>query len=435
MSTKTMKDKNNTLYLPHFSKIFPELPAYVFVAMLFADIGIILGATNALRRAGYLTLFQIHMTHWTSTLLGGLSVLMMGQIWYTFSTINKEKHHQHQLTLLPLGLWLLGMAFNYMAAWVDFNTYHPISFGLLLTSVSIYLVLLLTFFLKKEFRTLTRKTLTPVFLTTSVIWLWLGILFFRSAGETVSETLFIYSYIYGFFTMTLFGSLYHFLPRIYDQAEPSFFTKILNYSVLLGAGVLLTFERYLRNQGFYQFWFLRLIGAGLFAFSLLIFILWLGDFIYRASLSPSLAGLLVAMVIFSFFMFDTIMASAFPQWIPSKHIHFMFLGALLLTIISIGTRIVLIQFKGKSTNVDVKSWDVKEVVKRTPKIRLISMIGSVIGVGGVIFGFTIQVLGWFDISVPYTIVSAFGILLFFSLIFVELSLAYELRKTGSILTT
>ena len=126
------------------------------------------------------------------------------------------------------------------------------------------------------------------------------------------------------------------------------------------------------------------------------------------------------------------MSAAFPQWVPEKHIHFMFLGALLLTIISIGTRIILVEFRGKSSEVDVKSWSVNEIIKTTPKIRLVSMVGTIVSVGGIIFGFTIQVLGWFPIQIPYVVVGIFGIVLFISLIFVEISLALELKTKAVI---
>lgn len=430
MNGSTNVDKSSSsLELPHFKEIFPELPFYVFVAMFFADIGILLGVLNALRVAGILPYFQIHMTHWTSTLLGGLAILMMGQIWYSLSSLSRQKHAYHVLNIMPLILWLLGMVFNYLAAWIDFNRFHPISYILLLSGVSVYVVLMLLFFVNERSREVLKKERLFMFLFTAVLWLWLGVFFFKDAGQTVNETLFLYCFIYGFFTLTLFGSLYHYLPRLYDQKPPSSFTVLLNYLVLLGAASLLTGERYLRSVGFTtEFWFVRLLGAGLLALGLLIFLLWYGDFIYRTGLSPSLIGLVVALTIFSFFMFDTIMSSAFPQWVPEKHIHFMFLGALLLTIISIGTRIVLVQFQGKSKAVDVKSWDVSTVIQRTPKIRLVSMAGAVIGVGGVLAGFTIQVLGWFPIQVPYLIVSTFGIVLLISLIFVEISLAVEMRK-------
>ncbi len=433
MRASTSTGEMPSLNLHHFREIFPELPMYVFIAMFFADIGIILGATNAFRAAGFITFFQIHMTHWTSTLLGGLSILMLGQIWYSTSNLLGEKHPYHAFTIIPVILWILGMGFNYLAAWVDFNVFHPISFYFLISSITFYLFIFLMFFLKKRAREVIKSEPLIIFLFSALLWLWLGIFFFKDVGVTVNETLFIYSYIYGFFALTLFGNLYHYLPRLYDQKAPSTFTVLLNFVVSFSAALLLTIEKYLRGIGYTQeFWFVRLIGAALFGFGLLIFLLWLGDFIYRSGLSPSLGGLLVAMVIFGFFMFDTIMSAAFPQWVPEKHIHFMFLGALLLTIISIGTRIILVEFRGKSSDVDVKSWSVNEIIKTTPKIRLVSMAGAIISVGGIIFGFTIQVLGWFPIQIPYVVVGIFGIVLFISLIFVEISLALELKTKAVI---
>src|SRR3990172_1788127 len=98
----------------------PELKVFVVSALFFLDLGVLFGALNAFRLAKLFPYLQIDLTHWTSTLLGGVSILMLGQILFFLSYIGQKQHRLHFLQIAVLALWVLGIISNYLAAWIDY---------------------------------------------------------------------------------------------------------------------------------------------------------------------------------------------------------------------------------------------------------------------------------------------------------------------------
>ncbi|MHA1990672.1 MAG: hypothetical protein ACW98A_06870 [Candidatus Hodarchaeales archaeon] len=416
---------------PLQNRYFPSLIFFIVVAIIFLDLGILFGALNAFRLSvGEFVLFGVNildpnlilLTHWTNTLLGGLSVIMLGQIFFFFSYANEEKFKRQIVTVVVLIIWLLGIVSNYLASWVDFDLWHDISSILFLIGISVYLIAFLESILLSFSKLKKKDNLPFLHLFMAVVWMWIAVFFFASTKQNALGLLFLSTYVFGFFSFTLFGALFFLLPRLFDQKKPSNFTVIFHF-ILLFTGEMMLFV----NEFFAEILgtpitgviglFLPVVGTVLYTAAFFVFLLWLADFIFRTGLTPSLGGLLIAMLMMSFFVIDTLMKEVFPQWVDVNHVHFIFLGAILLTLVSMGTKLISTQYS-KAAEDEIKSWDFKELLQ-TSKFRLVVLFLPIVSVGMILLSFTV---------INYYVAGLFGLLLFLSIILVNIELLIRARS-------
>ncbi len=423
-----------------YKKYFPELPFFLLSSVFFLDIGVLFGALNAFRVAGTFKVIEIHMTHWTSTLLGAVTLLMLGQIFFFLSYINEEKSPFHIGTLVSFFLWVVGIFFNYSAAWFKNGTilgmeFHFIAFIAFFSSIIFYFILCLSFVGRPIFRERLKEfNYVPIFWITGVAWLVLSVYFFQRSDTkfpgTIVNSLFLHSYLFGFFMFTLFGSLFFAIPWLFEGKQPTTATVLLDYILfLLGATVVVS-QEYLKQE-FFDIWFLSFVGPGIYVLAFLVFFLWLADFIYQKGINLSIGGLLVAIIMFAFFLTDTVMASVFPIWVPFKHVHLMFLGVLLLTTISIGSQILLKQYAGTVIGSTEGKWNFKEIFSES-KLQSLSLILVIASVVMIILLFTLISLDWFPVADIYNLIGIFGIVLLISLLVTEFYIGRTLLQEKNV---
>jgi hypothetical protein len=416
---------------PLQNKYFPSLIFFIVVAITFLDLGILFGALNAFRLSvGEFVLFGVNildpnlilLTHWTNTLLGGLSVIMLGQIFFFFSYANGEKFKRQIISMGFLIIWLMGIISNYLASWVDFDFWHDISSILFFAGISFYLLILIESVLTSLNKLKKKENLPLLHLFTAVVWMWIAIFFFANTKQNALGLLFLSTFVFGFFSFTLFGSLFYILPRLFDQKKPSNFTVIFHFIILFSGEMMLFINEFFAEilgtpiTGIIGL-FLPVVGTVFYAGAFFVFLLWLADFIFRTGLTPSLAGLLIAMLMMTFFVIDTLMKEIFPQWVEVNHVHFIFLGALLLTVISIGTKLISTQYS-KAGEDETKTWDFKELLQAS-KFRLLVLLLTIGSVGMILLSFTV---------LNYFVAGIFGLLLFISIILVNIELLVRARN-------
>jgi hypothetical protein len=404
---------------------FPELPLYIISSLLFLDVGIFLGALNSFRFQGFDFLGwvvkpEIHQIHWTSTLLGGVTFMMLGQMYFFFSQINGQPHKYHRLTILVWVFWIVGITASFLSVWEDYDTYIPIvNYSFRIGSL-IYVLLLAVFFLESRFVENFKQNYSLIFFPAAAFWLLVAFLlnFDISPGASLNR-MFLFTYIYGFFSMAFFGSLSFVLPILFKQKHMNRST-IRRYFILLNlAAIIILTDLYLIEEKGYSGYFgdalMDFLGPGLWGLAGFLFTLWVFDLMYKSGMNPSLLALLVALMMFGFFVIDTFMKNVFPSWIDRSHFHFLFIGTLLITIIAIGTRIIVMQYNPNTGTQD--SMD-SLTLTGSSGLRTVGLIMTIIGVSGVLLGFTLE---------DYKIAGWLGIFLFFGLILVEVTLIYQLK--------
>jgi hypothetical protein len=410
------------------SSNFPELPIFIISSLIFLDVGILLGAMNAFRWGGHDFLgwtvkSEYHQTHWTSTLLGGVTFMMLGQMYFFFSQVNGNPHKYHKYTLGVWGIWLLGLIFSYLSVWDDYNTYIDyVILSLRIGSLG-FTILLFAFFLDGEFIEKFKDHYSLIFFPAAAFWLLIAVLldFDISRGATLNR-MFLFTYIYGFFSLALFGSLLFVLPILFKQ-KPVSKTTVRRYFVLFNlAAVIILGDLYMieerGNETYRGDWVMDFLGPGIWGLAGFLFILWVFDLIYKAGTSPSLIALQIALMMFGFFVLDTLMKNIFEAWVDRSHFHFLFIGTLLITIIAIGTRIIVMQYvpEGRTVTEDID----RITFTGSSGIRTGGILLTIAAVCGVLLGFTIE---------DYKVAGWSGVILFFGLIIVQFSLIYQLKAS------
>ncbi|MHA2089289.1 MAG: hypothetical protein ACW98K_00395 [Candidatus Kariarchaeaceae archaeon] len=405
---------------------FPELPIFILSSLLFLDAGIFLGALNTFNYYERLDFLgwdipdEIHQTHWTSTLLGGVTFMMLGQMYFFFSQVNGKPHKYHKYTLAVWGIWLLGLIFSYLSVWDDYNTY--IDYVILSFRIGslAFTILLFAFFLDREFIEKFKNHYVLIFFPAAAFWLLIAVLlnFDISQGATLNR-MFLFTYIYGFFSLALFGSLLFVLPILFKQKPVSKVT-VRRYFVLFNlAAIIILGDLYMieerGNETYRGDWVMDFLGPGVWGLAGFLFILWVFDLIYKAGTSPSLVALQIALMMFGFFVLDTLMKNIFEAWVDRSHFHFLFIGTLLITIIAIGTRIIVMQYvpeNGMIADID------RITFSGSSGIRTGGILLTIAAVCGVLTGFTIE---------DYKVAGWSGVILFFGLIIVQFSLVFHLK--------
>ncbi|OLS21939.1 MAG: hypothetical protein HeimC2_31750, partial [Candidatus Heimdallarchaeota archaeon LC_2] len=330
---------------------FPELPLFIISSLIFLNVGILLGSLNTLfwgnETTGIawidnLVTSKIHQTHWTSTLLGGISILMLGQIYFFFSQISEKKNPLHLGTIVVLISWLTGVISSYGVAWREWDKNLVII--PLQIAIALFLIIILVFFLDSNFRKNAKNHPALLYFLSACIWLSLAV-FWRLDLELGSlDRVFLTLYIYGFFSLTLFGSLTFILPIMTEQRPKSNSSVYLTLFLLNAAAVVIGYGDYLLEETDKKYFFIDFIGPFLWGFAAFLFILYVFDLIYKSGVSPYLVALLIALSMFSFFVVDTLMKNLFEQWVSKRHFHFMFIGTLVMTIVAIGSRLIVMQY-------------------------------------------------------------------------------------------
>lgn len=397
MQTKYVSSKDFS------SQLFPEMKYFITFSIFFLDIGILFGSLNAFRFGGYLVLPEIHQTHWTSTLFGGVTLLMLGQIFFFLSHLNEEKHRYHKINLAVLGLWVTGTLSNYFIVWSDNPDQFLIISELAFKSATvIFIANVLYFFRNKKFRN-NIKTHRPAFLMLSaLVWLLFAMISFDIKNSSL-DRIFLTSFVYGFFSLTLFGILSYVLPIIYKKKPKSNFASTLDLILLNLAGVLLVM--YDTNSRYLPY-FIGILGPLIWGIAGFFFILWLFDLLYKSGINSHLIGELVAFTMFGFFVFDTFMKNAFPSWVRTSHVHFMFLGTLLITIVSIGSKVMITQYKPSKLALDES-----QIMAKENRLGTYSILTIILLVMGILLAFTIE--DWF-------LAGVFGLILFVAILFVQI---------------
>jgi hypothetical protein len=422
---------------PLQNKYFPSLILFIVVAITFLDLGILFGALNAFRLSvdefvllgvNILDPDLILLTHWTNTLLGGLSIIMLGQIFFIFSYASGKKFNYQIGAEIVLVLWLLGIFSNYLASWAnfhslfDFEFWHLASSVLFFLGITIYLAILIISILSSLSTLRVKENLPLLHLFFAVVWMFIAIIYFGDTSRNALGLLFLSTYVFGFLSFTFFGALFYLLPRLFDQKKPSNFTVIFHFILLFAGEMMLFVSEFFTDilgtpiTGVIGL-FLPVVGTVLYTAAFFVFLLWVADFIFRTGLTPSLAGLVIAMLMMSFFIIDTLMKEIFPQWVDVNHVHFIFLGALLLTLISMGTKLISTQYS-KSAEDEIKTWDFKEFLQ-TSKFKLLVLILPIGSVGMILLSFTV---------LNYFVAGIFGLLLFVSIILVNIELIIQARS-------
>ncbi len=421
---------------------FPELPFYIISSLIFLNVGILLGSLNTLYWGNETTgiswiddlvTSKIHQTHWTSTLLGGVSILMLGQIYFFFSQISEKKNPLHLATLLVLISWLIGVIFSYLVVWQDsFNipvlndlieeqgndlVILPIQFA-----IALFLFILLFFFLDGDFRKNARTHPALFHFVSSCIWLSLAIFWKLDLELGALDRVFLTIYIYGFFSLTLFGSLTFVLPIMTNQKPKSNFSVYLNLILLNVAAVIIVYYDYRLVELDLNSFALGLLGPLIWGMAGFLFILYVFDLIYKDGISPYLIALLVALSMFSFFVIDTLMKNIFEQWVEKRHFHFMFVGTLIMTIVAIGSRLIVMQYDPNNP-ISEKAKPSENGGLKLERSNIISIVGiglTLLGVSGVLTGFTIENVMMAAIS---------GVILFFGLIITEMIMISKMLRS------
>jgi hypothetical protein len=410
------------------SSNFPELPIFIISSLLFLDVGILLGAMNSFRWGEHVFLGwtvdpEYHQTHWTSTLLGGVTFMMLGQMYFFFSQVNGKPHKYHRYTLGVWGVWLLGIIFSYLTVWKDYDTYIDYVILSLRIGSILFVVLLFSFFMDEEFVDKFKDHYALIFFPAAAFWLLIAVLlnFDISSGASLNR-MFLFTYIYGFFSLALFGSLLFVLPILFKQNPVSKGT-VRQYFVLFNLAAIIILgdlymieERRPITKSYTGDDIMDYLGPGIWGLAGFLFILWVFDLIYKAGTSPSLIALQIALMMFGFFVLDTFMKNVFEDWVDRSHFHFLFIGTLLITIIAIGTRIIVMQYvpEGGSVIEDID----RITFTGSSGIRTAGILLTIAAVCGVLLGFTIE---------DYKVAGWSGVILFFGLIIVQFSLIYQLK--------
>ncbi|MCE7737446.1 MAG: hypothetical protein GPJ54_21325 [Candidatus Heimdallarchaeota archaeon] len=431
MADATTFKSNNESTLRNIK--FPELPLFIISALIFLDIGILLGSLNSLRFGGeeigigwiddMANQPEIHQTHWTSTLLGGVSIIMLGQIYFFFAQVSEKKNAGHFLTLPVLVLWLIGVAGSYLIAWNDVD--KGIFIFSMKLSIALFLLSILMFFLDDSFRSNIKNHPPLLLLLSALIWLAIA-MFWRFDIDLGSlDRVFLTTYIYGFFSLTLFGSLSFVLPIITDQKRKSNSSVYFNLFLLNAAAIIFVYDKYLDVEKRRESLILDLMGPFFWGLAGFLFIMYVFDLMYKSGVSATLIALLVALSMFGFFVVDTLMNNLFEQWILRRHFHFMFIGTLLITIISVGARLLVMQYD-PSDQQRMKSEGDKLNFEASNLILNAGMITTILGVAGVLTGFTLENFIFAAIS---------GVVLFIGLVMVQVIMIYQMRSTMKMAVT
>ncbi|MHA2029148.1 MAG: hypothetical protein ACW99Q_07145, partial [Candidatus Kariarchaeaceae archaeon] len=365
---------------------------------------------------------------WTSTLLGGVSILMLGQIYFFFAQIAEKKNPLHLLTIAVLVLWLGGVAGSYMFAWdesiswFDFDRDPKLIIWAIKAAISLFLLLIVSFFMDKEFRKNIRNHPPLYYLFSACIWLGIAIFWKFDLTGGALDRIFLTTYIYGFFSLTLFGSLSFVLPIMANEKPKSSSSVKFSLVLLNAAAAVFVWDEYRVREGVNSeselSILLDLLGPFLWGLAGFLFVLYVFDLIYKSGVSPSLVAMLVALSMFGFFVVDTLMKNLFDQWVDRSHFHFMFIGTLLITIMAVGSRLLVMQYNPTSQEIDMKSNGEGEYEIST-LIRTIGMGVTILGVVGVLTSFTLE---------EYLLAAYSGLVLLIGLVTVEITMIYQMRS-------
>lgn len=368
----------------------------VGISLVFFIGGVFLGPFNALRMSGLINFPEIHYIHWNTALLGGVTFILLLQFFvFVNLTVGVPKY-------FPLGIfaiWLLAILINYLTI---FNLVSPVVPKILFVSVAILLLYI-------DYRLLKLPYIQPseglhLYFVAGTFWLMIGIINFESLFYM--NSLFLFSYVYGFFTNFLFGGLFFFVPILYSQKSPSL-TSIKLHNGFLNLGIIFGFIfEYSKKQGGIEFgWALDLVSTVFWFLAFAIFFFWFADLIYKAGLSVSIFGLIVGMIMYGLFLFDSFVGAILPAWVGLRHVHLMFVGVFVITISSIGLKIIRIE-SGRENNETI-DWDF-QTLKTINKVKAVLLSFVILGVAGVLFSFTIQDYLWLAYS-------GFFLIIFFSI--------------------
>ncbi|MHA2502147.1 MAG: hypothetical protein ACXAE3_04710 [Candidatus Kariarchaeaceae archaeon] len=299
---------------------------FIGVAFTYITFGILFGALNSLRMAEIIELNQIHQTHWTSTLFGGMTILMMGLIYTIFSRHMSERKWPDQLMYAVLVIFVLATISNYINAWAVDSPLGRYFEELVRLGSLIYLISFgLMIYLNQDSWN-AHPSFIPLYF--AVGWMGVSQLIFLGFRGVIGAP-FRVPYIYGFFSLTLFGSLYYLLPILY-RSGPRGFGPMWRDAIMISlSAVSLLINEFVDLQSLFGF-----IGSILWGLVGFLFILYIFDLIFKNGMKTGLLGLSLALVMFGFFVFDTFMKAVFPVWVSESHAHFMFLGTLLIAILS-----------------------------------------------------------------------------------------------------
>lgn len=215
---------------------------------------------------------------------------------------------------------------------------------------------------------------------------------------------FLFAYVYGFFANFLFGGIFYFLPKLFNQRPMGSGTMKVHF-LLLNVGTLMgaIFE-YLEKYSNVNFtWVFNLLSAIVWLIAFLIFFFWFGDFLYKVGLNPSLIGVSIGMLMYALFLFDSFVGAILPNWVELRHVHVMFVGTLVITISSVGGKII--KMESGSLITDQATWDAQMLIKHLFGVRSILMFFVIIGSSMVLFFFTLR---------EFEFAGYAGIFLFFS---------------------
>lgn len=406
---------------------FPEYPLFIFVALFFLDIGVVFGAFNAFRWGGYfkgalITKPEIHQTHWTSTLLGGVTVLMLGQILFFFSQVSGKRNRLHWLSFGVLGCWLLGIICSYLSVWVDYNTYIGIVRFMVKLAAFLFLVLVVSFFFDPSFRA-NMKTHPAIYhLLSGTIWFTIAVFWKFDIFSGSLDRLFLFTYIYGFFSLTLFGTLTFVLPILSHQKPRNYGAVRTNLIMLNLAGIFIIYDLYETITYEKDNLFFDIAGPMIWGFAGFFFALYIFDIIYKSGPNTSLIAQIIAILMFEFFVFDTFMKNVFTQWVKYSHVHFLFIGAILLTIIATETRVMVLHYNPETQTFD----EIKEEYSNPQlrKLRNIGLVIAILAICGVLLGFTLTLA-----NIKYYAISGVsGLALFVGLLIIEFSMFSQIQS-------
>ncbi|MDH5402627.1 MAG: hypothetical protein OEZ01_06005 [Candidatus Heimdallarchaeota archaeon] len=383
--------------------LFPEFKLFLLTSLFFLDLGILFGALNSFRMAGLFDLPQIHQTHWTSTLFGGVTLLLLSLIYYTFSHLNEEVNQYHKLTLIVYGLFIVGILSSFMAVWINHN-FIIITDLVMPLAASLYGVLLALFMKENKFRENLKSHPAALMMIISIVWLLVAFLMSFNIASSSLDRIFLYTYVYGFFSTAFFGLLSYVLPEYFNQ-KPRNMGSIRRDIFLFNISAIFII---LSNKYSKLHFSISVLGPVIWGISGLIFTMYVFDLIYKVGVKSSLVGLIGGLVGFLFFVFDTFMKAILPVWVHQSHFHFIFLGTIIIVLVSLGTDIYL---RG-----DKEGEKVKEN-KFDPKYIGIVMV--ILGVSGVLLGFTINNL----IFAGY-----FGLFLFLGILILEFTIIMRKNK-------
>ncbi len=375
----TMDNLATSTDQPLFS--FQGIRVLAPTALVFFATGIFLGAMNALRMAGIIKYEEIHYLHWNTALLGGVTLILLLQLFAYLSNAGILKQNA-TFPMVFMVSWILVVLLNYATI---FNWIPSELTSILFMALAISLVypFALLFNAGKN----SSESGHHYHFMFGIFWQIIALFFFESLVRM--NPIFLFCFVYGFFTNFLFGGIFLFLPVLFKQKALSRGSLKL-HAIVHNTGTLLgAIYEYLQDLGGMSFdWVFNLLSTIVWFLAFLIFFFWYGDFIYKTGLNSSLFGVSIGMVMYALFLFDSFVGAVLPSWVGLRHVHVLFVGSLVITISSVGWVVMKMEMK---VPIELEAtWDFNELKSDFLSVKGLLLLFVILGAASVLFFFTLQ---------------------------------------------